>query len=439
MGRGLLRTLIGAALALAVAIAVPFLIPLESFIPDLERLASQKLGQRVTIEDLRLHLLPLPRMVASGISIGKRGQVMIGELEIQPDLLSLVSGPRTVRQIRAYRVVVDQTAFALLRGMPKSKGTGEPILVRRILLTTVKFNHRSVDVPLFDVLVRLGEGPRNWEARFETQDGTLTLMMRPQGTDATSVALAAHNWTLPVGAPLLFEELAARGTLKGGELELSQIEGLLYGGKVVGSARADWTRQWQLSGNARIAGVDLVPVQKALGRQGNLSGRLKADAAFSTRAKEAAQLRDALSVDGPFEVFGGAYQGVDLTKAGDLTGQPAASDATTFRELKGNLELRGYHVRLNELCVRSPNVVAGGNVEIAPDRALSGRLDVSVAQTGGFIGVPVALGGTTDEPSVRPSNGYLIGAAIGTLLLPGIGTSIGSSLGSRIEGTSDCK
>jgi hypothetical protein len=84
-------------------------------------------------------------------------------------------------------------------------------------------------------------------------------------------------------------------------------------------------------------------------------------------------------------------------------------------------------------------VVAGGNVEIAADRALSGKLDVSVAQTGGFLGVPVSLGGTTDEPSVRPSKGYLIGAAIGTVLLPGIGTSIGSSLGGRIEGTSDCR
>jgi uncharacterized protein involved in outer membrane biogenesis len=431
--------LLGAVLALAVAIAVPFLVPVERFIPDLERLASQKLGQPVSVEDLRLYLLPFPRVVASRISIGKRDQVMIGELELQPDLLSLLSGPRTVRLIRADRVAVDVSAFALLSAMPKSKSTGEPILVHRILLTTVKFNHASVDLPLFDVDVHLREGLRLREARFETRDGSVTLVVQPNGAEGSTVALAAANWTLPVGAPLMFEELAARGTLKGGELELSQIEGLLYGGKLAGSARADWTKQWQLSGKATLAGVDLVPVQKALGKPAKLSGRLKADAAFSSSAKEARQLREALFVDGPFEVVGGAYQGVDLAKAGNLTGERAVDDATVFQELKGNLELRGENVKLNQLCVRSPKVVAGGNVEIAADRALSGKLDVSVAQTGGFLGVPVSLGGTTDEPSVRPSKGYLIGAAIGTMLLPGIGTSIGSSLGGRIEGTSDCK
>ena len=81
----------------------------------------------------------------------------------------------------------------------------------------------------------------------------------------------------------------------------------------------------------------------------------------------------------------------------------------------------------------------GGNIDIAPDKTLSGKLDVSVAKTGGFVGVPVSLSGTTLDPSVRPTKGYIIGAAIGTILQPGIGTSIGSSIGSRIEGTSDCK
>jgi hypothetical protein len=144
-------------------------------------------------------------------------------------------------------------------------------------------------------------------------------------------------------------------------------------------------------------------------------------------------------VDGPFEVVGGIYRGVDLSRVGELAGERRSGDATTFEELKGNLELRGQHVKLNQLCMRSPKIVAGGNVEISADKSLSGRLDISMAQTGGFVGVPVALGGTTDEPSMRPSKGYLIGVAIGTVLLPGLGTSIGSSLGGQIERTSDCK
>jgi hypothetical protein len=185
--------------------------------------------------------------------------------------------------------------------------------------------------------------------------------------------------------------------------------------------------------------VHLVPVQRALGKPAKLSGRLKADAAFSTRAKTAAELAGALVLDGPFEVLGGVYQGVDLARVGEIDREDTSADATTFEALHGRIELRGSRVRLQPLCMRSPSLIAGGNVEIAPDKSVSGKLDISVAQTGGFLGVPVTLGGTTDEVSMRPTKGYLIGAAIGTALLPGIGTSIGSALGGRIEGSSGCK
>jgi hypothetical protein len=334
-------------------------------------------------------------------------------------------------------VAFDESAFAIQRGIPKRRD--DPVPLRRLILNTVKFNHAAIDVPIFNVDVKLGERLRVREARFETGDGALTLVVRPHGDDTATVQLRAANWTLPVGAPLTFDQLAAHGTLKGRQLEVASVEAALYGGRLVGAARADWGKQLQLAGSAHLAGVDLAPVQKALGRPAKLSGRLKADAEFSTNARTPAELRGALTLDGPFEVLGGVYQGVDLSRAGELAGERRSGDATHFEELKGTLELRGERVRLNELCIRSPKIVAGGNVDIAPDKALSGKLHIAVAQTGGFVGVPVALGGTTDEPSLRPSKGYLLSAAIGTALLPGIGTSIGLTLGGQFERSSGCR
>src|SRR4051812_44503942 len=97
MGRALRRTLFSVAVAVALAVAVPFLVPITPFIPELTHFASQKLGQPVTMEDLRLHLLPTPRIVGHRITVGRKGQLMIGELEIEPDLLSLLSGGRKIR------------------------------------------------------------------------------------------------------------------------------------------------------------------------------------------------------------------------------------------------------------------------------------------------------------------------------------------------------
>jgi hypothetical protein len=389
------------------------------------------------MEDLTLHLLPTPRIIGHRITVGRRTQVLIGELEIVPDLRSLVFGPRTIRLIRAHRVALDERALAIPAGMPKAR-PGEGVRVRRLALTAVKLTHSRLDLPVFDVDVRLGEGLRMREAVLKARDGSLRLRAEASGA-GTEVLFNATHWTLPAGAPLHFDRLEAQGTLKGQQLALGRIEAELYGGKLVGAAQADWGKQLQLTGKAQLAGVELAPVQRALGKPGKLSGRLSADAAFSTRAKTPAELRAALALDGPFEVHGGVYQGVDLARAGEISGEAGAGDATTFEELKGRLELRGEHVKLDALCMRSPKLVAGGNVEIAADRAVSGKLDISVAQTGGFLGVPVTLGGTTDEVTMRPSKGYLIGAAIGTVLMPGIGTSIGSALGGRMEGGSGCR
>jgi hypothetical protein len=428
MGRALRRTLLSAVVVLAAAIAVPFVVPVSPFIPSLARIASARLNQPVQIDDLQLHLLPTPKLVATGISLGRRADVTIGELEIVPDVLSFFSGPRTVRVIRAARVEIQESVVRTGRSLPKAHG-GEPILVKRVLLEQVVLHHAHWKLPRFDADVELGEGLRLVQAVMASRDGGMRLHVRPEG----NFSFTAKNWTLPVGAPLLFEMLALQGSLNGEQLDLPSIEGHLYGGKLAGSVRASWGKQWHVSGNASLAGVDLVPVQQALGKPTTLSGRLKAEAAFATQP-------DGLRLDGPFEVHGGAYQGVDLSRAGDITGQPAAGDATPFKELTGLLEIRGKQVRLNELCVRSPKVVAGGSVEIGPQQELSGRLDVSVAKTGGFVGVPVSLGGTTSEPSVAPSKGYVIGAVIGTMLLPGIGTTLGASAGSRLEGVpTGCK
>ncbi len=63
---------------------------------------------------------------------------------------------------------------------------------------------------------------------------------------------------------------------------------------------------------------------------------------------------------------------------------------------------------------------------IAPDKRLSGRINVDVSGAAGqALGVPLVVGGTVDAPSVTLSRGALLGAAIGTAVAPGVGTGAG--------------
>jgi hypothetical protein len=46
--------------------------------------------------------------------------------------------------------------------------------------------------------------------------------------------------------------------------------------------------------------------------------------------------------------------------------------------------------------------------------------------------VPLVVGGTLDSPSVTLSRSALAGAAIGTLIAPGVGTAAGAGAGDKL-------
>jgi predicted Zn-dependent protease with MMP-like domain len=383
------------------AIAVPFFVPMSGFIPQVSALASEKLGHPVTINDLQLRVLPTPRLVAMGVAFGKKRGIRIHELQIVPDLLSFISGPVVISVVRAYSVDVEEIV------LPRASKAGAKgfIAVREVQLKDVRLLRVPLRLPPINIDARLGQAYRIDSAVLEMDEGAIGVRIAPQGAMATHLS----------------------------------FEGDLYGGRVKGSAKVDWAKQWQVSGALALQSVDLAPLQQVRGKPVKLIGRVNADIVFSAHSKTPDLLLESASFEGPFEIFEGAYNGVDLSKAGDLTASRAAGDVTLFKELRGLLQVEGGNVRISGLCARSPNMVAGGHVEIAEDHRLSGKLSVSVASTGGFFGVPVTLSGTTADPGVSPTAGYTIGAVLGTLILPGIGTGLGASAANALEGTASCK
>lgn len=436
--RWLRRTLAIVAVLLIAAVVAPFLIPLESFLPRVSAEASTAVGQPVSIAELKLHLLPTPRVAAHGVRIGKHDEVRIDELQIVPELLALLRGERALRLVRAEKVEIKEAALKIVEKMPKG---GAPVAVRRVVALDVHLQHPALRLPAFNLEADFGENLAIEGIRLESRDGALKVDLDPEGAGKARLLVTASKWRLPLAsAPLVFDSLEASGFLAGKRLELPKIDGRLYGGTLKGLASADWQKLWQVSGSAQLANVDVAGVQQALGRKAQLTGKLAGSAKFNASARSPDQLAGALALDGPFEIAGGAFRGVDLTKVADLTGSKGEGGVTRFDELRGKLQVRGKRVRVEELCARSSALVAGGFVEVDPQQQLSGRLGVSVAKTGGFAGVPVALSGTTENPTVRPTKGYTIGAVVGSVILPGVGTALGASAGGALEGRpANCK
>lgn len=70
-----MKWLVGLLLALVLvvvaAVAVPFFIPLDDYIPRIEKEASARLKEPVKIGKIRLVAFPLPHAIVDGITIGK--------------------------------------------------------------------------------------------------------------------------------------------------------------------------------------------------------------------------------------------------------------------------------------------------------------------------------------------------------------------------------
>jgi hypothetical protein len=109
---------------------------------------------------------------------------------------------------------------------------------------------------------------------------------------------------------------------------------------------------------------------------------------------------------------------------------------TRFDTLSGHYALDRGTQRITNLKVASGSLAADGNVTIAPNKSLSGRINAQVG-SGKLASatVPLNISGTLDSPMALPTGASITGAAVGTAVLgPGIGTSVGAKIGNWAEG-----
>lgn len=436
--------LAGALILIVAVIAAPFLVPLKELMPQLGELASMRLGHRVRLDDLRLSLWPTPAAVAHGVRIGKANEILIDEVRLSVAPLSLLDDVPVIDEIRARTVSVNEAGLAIIRGLsrraaqaPATKPAGWR--VERIVIEDIALLHSTLRLTPFDLALELGESNALTQATLAMRDGSFRLVMRPRDAGDIALEVEAKNWRVPVDSVALkFDSLVAQGRLHGSSLALKPAHARLYGGRLSGDVTLRWGTRWDLRAALDFAGVDVASLQRAFKRPTKLTGRLTARAFMHSRAKRAGALANGLALDAPFRIEQGAFGGVDLSKAAAVSSDEIVGGETRFDEFTGKLSVRGRARRVDEFCARSSTLVAGGNIQVDPQERLSGRLDVSVANTGGLVRVPVRLSGTSSDPVARPSRLMSVGAVIGTLLLPGVGTALGASAANLIEGTAGC-
>ncbi|MBI3529638.1 MAG: hypothetical protein HY067_16940 [Betaproteobacteria bacterium] len=424
------RLFIGVGAAVAALLVLPFLIPLGYFIPEIERFASEQLKAPVKVESLSLFFLPLPHLTVKGIAVGKKPFLEVEKVIITPRLTSLFSSQNVISEISLHGVVIGQPLIAKASAWAGRSGAEGPATIRveRVEVRDAFVNLTDFKLRQIDVDLELTPESGLARARIRADHDHLNATLVPQGRDF-AVEIAAREWKLPAGPPLLMSSLNASGTLSPQQgLTISTIEGRLYDGTVSGKLNVGWSREWTIAGNLDIQSVEIQSIVALLTKDTTISGRLTANPVVDMRAPSAAQLGDALDVESDFKVEKGILYNIDLSNAPKalLNKDALNGGETRFDNFSGHLSVDSAGYDLSKVEIASGVLTADAELSVSSKQELSGQIDVAIKGTSALVSTPLALSGTVQHPSLYPSKAALAGAAAGTALLgPGLGTTVG--------------
>lgn len=425
---------------LIIALALPFFISLNDYIPQIEQEISTRLKEPVSIKSIRFTLLPSPYVTVDGVAVGGVDGVVLGKLLVTPDLFSLLRSVKIIRSIKIDSLTLTQKTIDKISAwaMPDADNSPQQVRVERIQLDNVLVGFGHKNIGPFDARISLDSRGELADASISSQDNKLRVSIKPDPSGKSSYLIdaSAKAWTLPAGPALVFDELSIKGVLTRSDANFGAVSARLYGGTAIGKTSVSWQNGWQLDGNLDISHMELEQVAALLSPGIRVSGRLSAQPAFAASAASADQVIGALRLKTFFNVQNGALHGIDIQKAAtSLVRQGTTGGETRFEQLSGHLHLVQRSYRFTQIRIASGSLAVDGQVSILPKKELSGRVNAEVRVLGVGSGVPLNVTGTIEKPVLYPTGGTMAGAAVGTVLMgPGIGTTVGAKVGGWAEG-----
>lgn len=440
----LLKWLLWAALAAVLLLAATVFalhrwVGTDDFRQRVEREASAALGVPVVLGSIAVSVWPLPAVAFEGLTVQSKPPVTLERLEVRPQWQALLQGQLRVSTLIVRKAVLPQQGIdaILLALQKKPAATAVPAAKASAAAKPAEV------VPATDDLA--------WLPRRTVLDDVTWVSVKGMST-----ALEGEARLAPDGLPDSASLRLIRGNLQGLSAQLTREP------RAVGQASTD--DQWALRvdvGGGKIEGK--LGMRRGAGKAGRelvlqgkletrdvevsaltaparpLSGLLEASTTLDARAATTQALVEALQTQTSFTVRNATLHGIDLAKAVKTVGLSRGGQ-TQLQTLAGHVGTQGRAVQLSNLVASSGALSASGNVAVSPSKALSGQISVNLSgdsklgsAIGGAVGIPLVVGGTLEAPEVTLSRAALLGAAIGTALMPGVGTGAGAKLGGKVN------
>ena len=372
---------------------------------------SAALGVRVELGRVSVDLWPLPAVALEQVQVKSQPPLSLERVEARPSWLPLLQGRREVATLLVRNAVLPQQALAAIAaafdkgqrgarpdGSAGSGGSGPGLLPRRVVLDHVTWVYAMGGSSTVDAQVRLDPDGLPGAVKVQVRQGRL------QGARA-SLTRGDGQWLMQadIGGGIVKGPIQVRPGARGMSVVTAQLA---------------------------TSNVELSALTE---RSRTLTGRLEGQTTLRAEVGGPGAIVDTLQSQTHFTVRHAVLHGIDLVQAAKTAGTNRGGE-TPIDAFAGILATHGRSVQLNNLVATSGQLSATGNVAMAPNHSLSGRITVDLAAraAAGAIAVPLAVGGTLESPSVMLTQGALLGAAIGTMIAPGVGTGAGARIGDRL-------
>lgn len=394
-----------AALGMAL-LAIHWWLPTdEELAQQLTALANERLGIAVSIGAVHWTLLPTPAITVHNFRTQQAQPVVITKLSAYPHMRKLLQRRLVLERIDIDEATVPRNSVHALLAKPGAAegfaGSGEPLLQRLTFRNLTWISYSGIAVA-FDGEIDFDP---HWRPRYAE-------LRRPGNSTPFTLTLARESDA---------DRWKTRMVVGGGTAH----------GQVALKTAADGTTM-QLSGQLAPRNVEVASAMGTFNRRSPISGKGSGQTALSASGKSLGQLTQSLHTQTRFTVNPATVLRFDLDKA-IRTGGKDYEGQTALQELTGQLDTQngaeGMRVTVTDIRARAGKFTATGKAMVYHGQIeAGGNLDL----VEGALGVPIRLSGSVQKPKVSVPPGFYAGAAIGTLLLPGIGTAIGARIGGVI-------
>jgi hypothetical protein len=369
---------VGIVLGLLIVVAVALLhfIPLTGYIAGARQVMSARLGVPVEISELRYALLPSPQLTLQGVALGALQEVKIASIVVRAGPLALLSDSKQLDEVEVNNLTADQDALTMAERWAAPAPGNQTLAVRKLRLKGVKLALREFDAPLFDGEITIGTDGAVQRAQLSATGLRVDLTQKDKTWRAT---IDGRNYQAPLGPALTFDDINVVAVFGPKQATLTTIEGRAGRGVMKGTAKATWASGIRMDGEFSITGGDLGQLMTAFTRDFSATGTVSTNATFALQGASLKTLFADPKLEATFTIERGELNNVDIVRAIQSPSRDGVRGGKTrFESLAGAVQASDKQFSYRKLQLGSGPMNATGNVDIAANGDLSGRVSAEL-------------------------------------------------------------